>query len=290
MKKINHSILIKASPQVIWEAIVDPIKYEAWTYVFTQGSYFEGTWNEGDSIRFLMINAEGKPEGMLSEIAKADYPHFISIRHLGYILNGVVDTTSEAVQAWAPSYENYSLKAMDDNTTEFSISMDAEESYADDIEKAWLEALPLLKALSEEAQSKPIHITLRSQTQADSKALWKAFTQPEHVMQWNFASEDWHCPKATNNLIEGGRFDYIMAAKDGSMSFDFWGTYTKIVPYESIEFQLGDDRTVSIDFIPSPQGVKVQETFMAEHANSYPLQRQGWQAILDRFVAYAESL
>lgn len=290
MKQIKQSIVINASPEVIWEAIVDPIKYEAWTYVFTQDSYFEGGWNEGDSIKFLITNEKGKLEGMLSEIAKVDYPHFISIRHLGYIIDGVADTTSESVQSWAPSYENYSLKSIDNCKTEFSVTMDADDSYAKEIEDAWAEALPLIKSLSETTQSNPMLITIRTWTKADIRVLWEAFTEPTHITKWNYASEDWYCPEATNNLVKGGTFDYIMAAKDNSIEFHFIGTYTNIVPHQSITFQLEDKRTVSINFVPSPQGIKIEETFMPETTHSYQLQRQGWQSILERFVTYAESL
>jgi uncharacterized protein YndB with AHSA1/START domain len=119
---------------------------------------------------------------------------------------------------------------------------------------------------------------------------WNAFTQPTHVVNWNNASDDWHCPSAKNDLSVGGRFVYVMAARDGSMSFDFGGTYDAVKLHELISYTMDDGRKVTVTFAKEGNGTHVTESFEAESMNSLELQQGGWQAILDNYKKYAESL
>ncbi|MEC4005063.1 SRPBCC family protein [Flavobacterium sp. SUN052] len=132
-------------------------------------------------------------------------------------------------------------------------------------------------------------ITVEITIQANIEKVWNFWTTPEHIMQWNNASADWHTPKAINDLQNGGRFVFTMAAKDGSFSFDFEGTYSEIIPLKSIEYYIADNRKVSIDFITIGDVVEIVETFEAENENSIELQKQGWQAILNNFKNYVEA-
>ncbi len=120
--------------------------------------------------------------------------------------------------------------------------------------------------------------------------VWTCWVTPEHVMGWNFASDDWHTPKATNDLRIGGRFVYTMDAKDGSFSFDFSGEFVEIDDHKKIITRLDDDRMVIVEFERVDHGVLIRETFEIEDENSEELQRQGWQAILDNFKKYTESV
>ena len=121
-----------------------------------------------------------------------------------------------------------------------------------------------------------------------SKA-WDFWTKEEHICNWNFASPDWHCPKATNNLIVGGEFHYTMAAKDNTMSFDFWGTYQKIETEKYIESTLGDGRKMFVEFKETEKGIFITEQFEPEQTNPPEMQEIGWQMILDNFRKYSES-
>lgn len=132
-------------------------------------------------------------------------------------------------------------------------------------------------------------ITVETTINASIEKVWDCWTKPEHVTQWNHASDDWHCPKAENNLTENGKFSYTMASKDGKMSFDFEGIFTLIKEYETIHYLLGDGRKVQISFIQLEGKVKVVETFEAEQINSVELQKNGWQAILDNFKRHVEN-
>lgn len=135
----------------------------------------------------------------------------------------------------------------------------------------------------------PITITTSIYTTLDKvRDVW---TQPQHITQRNHASDDRHCPTATNDLQVWWKFNYTMAAKDGSFSFDFTWTYTHIEDKKSIEYVMDDGRKVSIFFVDENCGtIKVSETFDPENQNSLELQQQGRQAILDNFKKYVESL
>jgi uncharacterized protein YndB with AHSA1/START domain len=132
-------------------------------------------------------------------------------------------------------------------------------------------------------------ISIQATVQSDIEKVWSAWTTPADINQWHAASDDWHNPRSVNDLRVGGRFSYRMEAKDGGMGFDFEGTYTNVVPNRLIEYILEDGRTVSINFEPVNNKIKIVETFDAEDANSAELQRQGWQSILNRFALYVES-
>lgn len=142
-------------------------------------------------------------------------------------------------------------------------------------------------ATSTSKKEKPL-ITVETTVERPVAWVWTCFTDPAHVIHWNFASEDWHCPTATNTLETGGSFNYRMAAKDGSFGFDFEGTFIAVVVNRHLAYTIGD-RSVTVDFVDLGTATKVVETFEAEAENSLELQRGGWQAILDNFKKHAES-
>lgn len=133
-------------------------------------------------------------------------------------------------------------------------------------------------------------ITIETVVKKPMNQIWEKWTLPEHIMKWNHASEDWHSPSAENDLRVGGSFTYKMAAKDGSYSFDFAGVYDEVILNRIIAYTLGDGRKVITKFIEEVEGVKIIMTFEAEDTNSPEIQKSGWQAILDNFRRYAESV
>jgi len=130
-------------------------------------------------------------------------------------------------------------------------------------------------------------ISVETTVAAPMAEVWRAYTTPEDIKQWNAASDDWHTTQASVDLREGGAFSSRMEAKDGSMGFDFAGTYTKVVPQERIEYAFGD-RSAQVEFEQKPQGVTVRVTFDGEATHSEEQQRQGWQAILANFARHVE--
>jgi uncharacterized protein YndB with AHSA1/START domain len=131
-------------------------------------------------------------------------------------------------------------------------------------------------------------ITVETRIRADIKAVWSAYSDPDDITQWNSPSDDWHTPRSRVDLREGGSFSSRMEARDGSMGFDFEGTYTRVVPQELIEYRMSDGREVAVRFEQEPDGVRLRVTFDAESENPAEMQQQGWQAILDSFGRYVE--
>ncbi len=132
-------------------------------------------------------------------------------------------------------------------------------------------------------------IRVETTIQSNLDSVWNAWINPEDIKQWNAASDDWHTTEASVDLRVGGGFTARMEAKDGSMGFDFAGTYSKVVKKKQIEYVLEDGRNVSIEFVPIEDGVKVIETFEAEEQHEIEYQRQGWQSILNNFAKYVKS-
>ena len=131
-------------------------------------------------------------------------------------------------------------------------------------------------------------ITVEATIVAPVEAVWQAYTSPEAIMKWNAASDDWHTPSASVDLRAGGSFCFRMEAKDGSMGFDFAGTYTNIVQNKLIEYAFGE-RTAQVEFLPGSEGVTVRVTFDSEDTHPVEQQRAGWQSILNNFKKYVES-
>jgi uncharacterized protein YndB with AHSA1/START domain len=132
-------------------------------------------------------------------------------------------------------------------------------------------------------------LTVFTTVNAPVKKVWEFWTKPEHIVNWNHASDDWHTPKAKNDLRKEGKFCWRMEAKDGSAGFDFEGTFDEIQPLKRILYTLDDGRKVTIAFEDKGSSTTVTEVFEAENENPVKLQQDGWQAILNNFKKYAES-
>lgn len=131
-------------------------------------------------------------------------------------------------------------------------------------------------------------ITIQTTVLADRLKVWNCYTRPEHITQWNFATDDWCCPSASNDMRVGGKYSARMEAKDGSFGFDFEAIYDDIVENESFTYSMAG-RKVAVTFHAAGQQTAVVITFDAESENSLEMQRNGWQAILDNFKKYVES-
>ena len=137
----------------------------------------------------------------------------------------------------------------------------------------------------------PQKITVSIKVSAPLSKTWTAFTDPAHITKWNFASEDWQCPAATNDLKPGGSFSSRMESKDGSMGFDFGGTYTEVTPNESFSYTMNgeDARKVTVSFKEEGGETTVTEVFDPETENPIEMQKAGWQAILENFKKHVET-
>lgn len=132
-------------------------------------------------------------------------------------------------------------------------------------------------------------IVIKAEVKTSLEKAWEFWNSPEHIIHWNFASDDWHCPKASNDLKVDGKLIATMASKDNQMSFDFSGTYLEIIPQKKIVYVLDDGRKVQIDFETKNDLVLITESFDPEQTHSLEMQEAGWQAILNNFKKYCEN-
>lgn len=132
-------------------------------------------------------------------------------------------------------------------------------------------------------------IKIEALVSADVNKVWNYYNSPEHITKWNFASDDWHCPNAENDLRVGGKLKSRMEAKDGSFGFDFEAVYDDVIEHEKIAYKLNDGREVETLFENLDDKIKITTTFDAETQNPVEMQKTGWQAILDNFKKYVET-
>jgi uncharacterized protein YndB with AHSA1/START domain len=131
-------------------------------------------------------------------------------------------------------------------------------------------------------------ISIETLVKSDLPTVWAMWNTPADICQWNAASPDWHTTRSEVDLRPGGKFWARMEARDGSVGFDFAGHYTRVESPRLLEYRLGDERTVRVEFSEETGGVRVRETFDAETQNDPEMQRSGWQAILDSFARHVE--
>ena len=283
MQKINVSTHINAPKEKIWEMLWNLDAYRTWTSAFTEGSDAKtDNWKEGSKVLFL----DPRGSGMVSRVAAHKPNAFMSFQHLGEVHNGIEDTSSDKVKAWAGAMENYTLEEENGNAT-LSVEMDVTDDFRDYMLKMWPPALEKLKGLCE-GSLKPI-ITITAEINAPVDKVWSRWTDPEHIKNWNFASGDWHCPAAKNDLKTGGKFSFTMASRDGKHSFDFEGIYTEIRERHKISYTMADGRKADILFEEKDGTTFIKESFEAENMHSLEMQRSGWQSILDNFKGYTEA-
>jgi L-rhamnose mutarotase len=150
METITFTVTINADKQLVWHKMLDQETYREWTKAFHEGSDYEGNWDKGSEIYFTAPGKDGKPEGMYSRIKENISYQFLSIEHLGMISNGVIDTTSEEVKKWTPSFENYTFTAQN-GQTELKVDMQTAPEYKAMFDEMWPKALQSLKFLCEKA-------------------------------------------------------------------------------------------------------------------------------------------
>lgn len=276
MKKLEFTISIKAPKEKVWYSLWDDENYENWTTAFCEGSYAISSWEEGSKIHFLSPSGGG----MYSKISENKPFESMVFAHIGNIDNLKELPLDDETKQWTGCEERYTLTEKNEVTT-LMVSVDALEQYIDFFKGTFPKALENIKAIAENPTVKSI--TVRTAIEATVEQVWHFFTQPEHITKWNFASDDWHCPAAENNLQVGGTFNYTMASKDEPIAFGFEGTYEAIETHKKIVYKIADGRKVVVKFDVLDDKVILTEIFEPENVHSIALQRDGWQAILDNF-------
>jgi uncharacterized protein YndB with AHSA1/START domain len=280
MKKLTFTIDIKASKEKVWNSLWDEENYENWTSVFYEGSYAVSDWNEGSKIYFMGPDGGG----MSSKINIKKPFDVMSFTHNGELKNYKEVPPTEETESWSGCEERYDLIENNDITT-LNASVEISDSHADYFNETFPKAMQKVKEI---AESQTKSITVRISTQESLEKAWDYFTKPEHIPNWCFASDEWHCPKAINDLKGGGTFSTTMASKDGAMSFDLNGIYSEVIPLKKYAYTLEDGRKVSVKFNVIDNNVIITQNFEPENTNTLDMQRVGWQIIMDNFKKYLE--
>jgi hypothetical protein len=144
MNEFHFHVCINAPVEKVWVKMIEPESYKAWTMDFAEGSYYEGCWEKGEKIKFLGPGGDG----IISMVAEHRPLEFTSLKHIGFYKDGIEDTESPEVKAWAPLHENYTFISKK-GVTEVKIDVEIPLEWGDDMEKAWPKALEKLKATCE---------------------------------------------------------------------------------------------------------------------------------------------
>lgn len=284
MEKISFQVKINAAKEKVWNCLWDLIYYQTWTSVFAETStVITDNWKEGSKI--LFVDHSGNV--MVSKVLSNKENDTMTFQHQGMIKDGIEDTTSDEMKAWSGATESYHV-VEHDGTTTLSASLDSNEQMKDFFSSTFPLALEKVKGLAE-GTIKPI-ITVIATVNAPVSKVWESWTKPDHITKWNQANDDWHCPASTNDVKTGGKFSTTMAAKDGSFSFEFGGDYNEVKENEMIAATMSDGRMWKTYFKPNENTTTVIERFEAEAMNSLELQQGGWQAILNNFKKYTETI
>lgn len=277
-KEHLFEVTINAPASKVWQILWDEGSYMQWTSAFHVGSYAKSDWKKGSKIQFLAPGGNG----MYSEIEELEPNKKMVFKHLGEIKDGQEQPIEDSA-SWSGSKESYSLTETQGQTV-----LIAGVDFPHEMESYFNEAFPKALAIVKELSEKN-YITVMTSVAAPMGKVWDYWIDPKHIMQWNNASEDWHTPKATNHVKVGAHFSYTMAAKDGSMSFDFEGTYIDVKLHEKISYAIIGGRKVFILFAPIDGQIRIVETFEAESQNPPEMQKMGWQNILDNFKKHVEN-
>lgn len=282
MKLLEFSIEINAPKEKVWFTLWDDDTYREWTTAFCEGSYALSSWEEGAKVFFLDPNGNG-----MSSVVFENKPfERMVFKHITEIYDMNESSIDEKIATWTGAKESYFL-AVNNGVTTLKVVNETVEAFESFFQNTMPNALAKVKEIAERPTK---NITVRAYVNASLQHVWNCFTQPEHIVNWNFASEDWHCPKSENDLEVGKHFTATMASKDGAHSFDFGGTYKEVTPLKKISYTIdGDGRKVSVLFQEFDAKTLVTEIFEPESENSIALQRGGWQSILTNFKNYTEN-
>ena len=276
MNENIFEITINAPASKVWQCLWEDGSYMQWTSVFCIGSYTKSDWQLGSKIQFLSPGGGG----MYSEIVELLPNKKMTFKHIGEIKE--YQEQPFEVNDWSGSKESYALTETN-GQTQLKVSVDFTDEMASYFNDVFPKALLNLKELAEKNFT-----TVMTSVNADVEKVWEYWTNPKHIVQWNHASDDWHTPKAVNHVKVGAHFNFTMAAKDGSMNFDFEGTYIDVKHLQKISFAIVGGRKVHVLFAPIDGKITIVESFEPEHANSIEMQKSGWQSILDNFKKHVE--
>ncbi|MES2418444.1 MAG: SRPBCC domain-containing protein [Bacteroidota bacterium] len=152
---MEFNIEINAPRKKVWEILWGKESYPMWTKAFSEDSQVETDWQTGSKALFH----DGKKNGMVSKIVENVPEQYMSIEHLGMIVNGIEDYDSEEVKRWSGTKENYTLTVASDKTL-LRVDMDMDETEENRemikmFEGMWPKALNNIKRMAEQDEVIP---------------------------------------------------------------------------------------------------------------------------------------
>jgi uncharacterized protein YndB with AHSA1/START domain len=119
--------------------------------------------------------------------------------------------------------------------------------------------------------------------------VWQAYTDPKHIVKWQFAA-DWETPFAETDVRPGGAFRIGMRPADHSEEgFVFEGKYREVVKPERLVQDVGDGRVMTTRF-EEVLGGGTRLTLSLEMALGEENERTGWSQILDNLGTHIGTL
>ncbi len=273
----NLEIEINASIEKVWLALTNANEFHKWMKRVTVAT----DWKQGSEIIYTCYDETGKV--MQWEGMEMIWQGSIKTIRLHKELTCIYPSQSTGLIE-----ESYLLEKLDGNKTKLlQIQIVTTQAVADGYKDGTLHSLQLLKNHLESMSTK---IKVSTTVNAPIAKVWACYTQPEHITNWNFASDDWLCPRAENDLRVGGKYSARMEAKDGSFGFDFEAIYTKVEMPQELTYTMADGRIATTSFETIEHQTLVSTTFDPENENPAEMQQQGWQMILNNFKKYTESV
>ena len=262
-----------SSIESVWKWITDPAPMRQWYFPqlldFRAQKGFQTTFD---------VTHNGKTYPHIWTVVKADEPRLLSYewQYGGFPGKGLVTFTIDP-----PAILQLEFHVLDSFQSDKNPEM-SDQNFID----GWTELLDNLQNYALNPNSMEDRIHVRTTVNAGVEKTWELWTDPQHIVNWCQASPEWHAPESENDLREGGHFRTRMAAKDGSVAFDFEGNYDTIRLYRLIEYTIADGRKVRIEFIPTGNTTTIEQHFEAENEHPKEMQREGWQSILNSFKGY----
>ena len=150
MDKLHYTVEVNAPVHTVWTAMLDDATYREWTSAFHDGSYYEGSWDLGSTIRFLGPNDDGSLGGMIAKVVENRPDEFLSLEYFGEVVGGMDDTTSDSARRLVGAHENYSFRESGGVTT-VTVDLDSDEEFTAMFNDMWPPALAKLKEVAEAA-------------------------------------------------------------------------------------------------------------------------------------------
>jgi len=279
VQPLHFSAAVHAPISQVWWALWNDAHYRQWTAAFSEGSYAVSDWKQGSAIHFLTPAGTG----MYSRIQEKEENKKMVFSHIGEIKNFIEQPIDEKTRAWSGAVEEYVLTE-ESGTTKVDVTLTGLSGFEAHFKVMFPKALAILKSIAENFM-----LICEVTAKASLAKAWDYWTVPSHITRWNFAADDWHSPRAVNDLSAGGKFNYRMEAKDGSMGFDFEGIYISVIPKSYMEYAIADGRKVKITFSENGNATRIVQSFEPENENPLEMQQRGWQSIMDNFKKYIEN-